>query len=271
MSLPTADDRAHAPEVARICAAYAWQRALGHPSSEDALCRLVVDPAHPDVWDANHASCVRAASEEECARVLTRAEQAFAHCRHRLFVVDPLTPPSFVARLALEDYRELTPTIQMVLRGEVPVRAHAATLRPVVSEEDWQQLAALVRADHQEGARSHDGPLAASVTHGMVKGYRGKFPRAQFFLAYEGAQACAYGAGVVCEDGVGVVEDLFTLPSHRRGGFATALVATAVQHVRTRGCDLVMIGAHASDPPKHLYRALGFHPACLTREYLKQV
>src|SRR5262249_13213156 len=145
--------------------------------------------------------------------------------------VDPLTPPSFVARLALEEYEEMTPTIQMVLRGDVAVRPHAATLHPVASAEDWRQLAALVLADHQEGARSHLGPLSDEVTRATVAGYRAKFPRAQFFLAAEGGRACAYGAGVVCDRGVGFVEDLFTLPSHRRRGIATALIATAVRHV----------------------------------------
>lgn len=266
-----AAENARADDVARICAAYAWQRALGHPTAREPLCQWVVDAAHPDVWDANHASCVRAASQDEIEQLLARAEREFAHCRHRLFVIDPSTPPSFVARLALDDYRELTPTIQMVLRGNVAARPQPAALRPVESEDDWQQLAALVHADHDEGARSHDGPLPDEVTRGMIAGYRAKFPRAQFFLAREGERACAYGAAVVCEDGVGAVEDLFTLPSHRRRGIATALIAAAVQHVRASGCDLVVIGAHASEPPKRLYRALGFVPACITRDYLRTV
>src|SRR4051812_25975529 len=98
----------------------------------------------------------------------------------------------------------------MGLHGEVPVRAHSATLRPIAGEEDWRQLTALLHADHQEGARSHDGPLPEAVTRGMVAGYRAKAPRAQFFLAHDGGRACAYGAAVVCDDGVGFVEDLFT-------------------------------------------------------------
>jgi GNAT superfamily N-acetyltransferase len=263
-------EQARAREVARICSAYAWQRALGHPSFDDGLCRIVVDAAHPDLWDANHVSAVRAASPAEIDQVLASAERAFAHCRHRLFVVDPLTPASFVARLAADDHRELTPTIQMVLQRELPQPSHAATIRPVEGDHDWELLADLLEADHAEGARSHDVPLDPAVTRGMIAGYRAKAPRAQFFLVRDGERACAYGAGVACEDGVGFVEDLFTLPSHRRRGFASALIAVAVRHVRERGCDLVVIGAHASDPPKRLYRALGFVPACLTREYLKQ-
>jgi GNAT superfamily N-acetyltransferase len=262
-------EQARLRDVARICSAYAWQRALGHPSFDDGLCRVVVDAAHPDLWDANHVSAVRAASEAEIEQVLASAERVLAHCRHRLFVVDPLTPASFVARLAADDHRELAPTIQMVLQRELPQTNDVATIRAVASDQDWELLAALLREDHAEGARSHDGPLEPSVTRGMIAGYRAKAPRARFFLVLDGERACAYGAGVVCEDGVGFVEDLFTLPSHRRRGFASALIAVAVRHVRERGCDLVVIGAHASEPPKRLYRALGFAPACLTREYVK--
>jgi len=45
----------------------------------------------------------------------------------------------------------------------------------------------------------------------------------------------------------------------------------AAQHVREQGADCVMIGAHATEPPKHLYAALGFTPVCVTREYLKRL
>jgi len=101
--------------VERVSAAYAWQRALGHETAQNSLCCIVSDPAHPDVWDANHVSGVRASTTAEIEQVLQRADEAFAHCHHRLFVVDPLTPAAFVARLALDDYQELTPTIQLVL------------------------------------------------------------------------------------------------------------------------------------------------------------
>src|SRR5712691_8873641 len=97
--------------IERVSTAYAWQRALGHDAIQDSLCCIVRDPAHPDVWDANHVSGVRASTPAEVNQVLQRADEAFQHCRHRLFVVDPLTPPAFVAQLALDDYHELTPTI----------------------------------------------------------------------------------------------------------------------------------------------------------------
>ena len=149
--------------VSDLCAAYAWQRALGHEVIEAAHCRIVRDPAHPDVWDANHVSGVRAAGAEEIEAVMRAADAA-------------------LARVAGAD--------------------------------------------------------------------------------------CAYGAGALCDNGVGMVEDLFTLPARRRRGVATAIIARAVADLRRRGAGPVLIGAHAGEPPKRLYAALGFAPVCVTREYV---
>jgi GNAT superfamily N-acetyltransferase len=255
--------------VERVSTAYAWQRALGHETTQDSLCCLVKDPAHPDVWDANHVSAVRARTATAIDWVLQRADAAFAHCRHRLFVVDPFTPPAFVARLALDDYQELTPTIQLVLDGSVQAKPRNLDLRPVTTEADWQSLSTLVRQDHVEGARTRGMTIPAEVTQGVVASYHKKWPAYQFFLAREDGMDCAYGAGVLCANGIGMVEDLFTLPDFRQRGIATAMIARAVSYVRSQGAEHILIGALATEPPKRLYAALGFSPVCVTREYIK--
>jgi len=257
--------------VERVCTAYAWQRALGHATIRDSLCCIVWDRAHPDVWDANHVSGVRARTAGEIDQVLRRTEEALGHCHHRLFVVDPLTPAAFVARLALDDYSELVPTIQLILEGQLRAHPRDLDLRPVITEEDWQCLHALVRQDHAEGARTQGLSIPAEVTRGIVASYRKKSPAYQFFLAREDGVDCAYGAGVLCENGIGMVEDLFTLPLFRKRGIATAIIAWVIAQVRSRGAEQVLIGAHATDPPKRLYASLGFSPVCVTREYIKRI
>jgi len=255
--------------VEKVSAAYAWQRALGHEIVQDSFCCIVRDPAHPDVWDANHVSGIRAHTTAEIDQVFRRADEAFAHCRHRLFVVDPFTPPTFVARLALDDYQELTPTIQLVLEGPLQANSRDFDFRPVTTEADWQSLSALVRHDHTEGGRTQGITISEEVTRGVVASYRKKWPAYQFFLAREERVDCAYGAGVLCANGMGMVEDLFTLPDFRKRGIATALIACAVSHVRKQGAEHILIGALATEPPKRLYAALGFLPVCVTREYIK--
>jgi hypothetical protein len=61
--------------VERVCTAYAWQRALGHNTMRDPFCCLVWDRVHPDVWDANHVSEVRARTAADIARVLQRRHE----------------------------------------------------------------------------------------------------------------------------------------------------------------------------------------------------
>ena len=80
---------------------------------------------------------------------------------------------------------------------------------------------------------------------------------------------CAYGASVFCASGMGMVEDLFTLPDFRKRGIATAIIARAISHVRAQEAEQILIGVLATEPPKRLYAALGFSPVCVTREYIK--
>jgi GNAT superfamily N-acetyltransferase len=256
--------------IEKVCAAYSWQRALGHEGAADLLCRVVRDPEHPNVWDANHVSEVRARNAVEIEQVFRRAERALAHCRQLLFAVDPLTPAQFVARLALDDYSELTPTIQLVLDGDLHRAPRAVETRSVTNPDDWDALAALVREDHVEGTRT-GGPLADEVSRGLVATYHKKWPVYQFFIATESGVDCAYGASVLCENGIGMVEDLFTRPTHRRKGIATGLIARAIKHARERGAEQILIGARTTDRPKQLYASLGFTPVCVTRQYIKAI
>jgi GNAT superfamily N-acetyltransferase len=264
--------------IEQIAETYAWYPSVGNRVEETPLARYVCDPQRPDVWDANHLSRVRARDPQEIARVLERADRALAHCSHRMVIVDPLTPDALVARLALDGYRELTPTLQMVLDESSPVaesadprpiRGPAALeLAPVRTEDDWDALYRLTRANHLEGSSSHHLQLDEDVTRGLVAGYRARTAVAQFFLARLGGAPCAYGSAVLGPYGMGIVEDLFTLPEHRRHGIARAIIARAVDHARERGMGPMLIGAHVTEVPKAYYARLGFVPACVTRQYL---
>jgi ribosomal protein S18 acetylase RimI-like enzyme len=54
------------------------------------------------------------------------------------------------------------------------------------------------------------------------------------------------------------VEDVATLPEHRGRGFASAVVARAVEEAEHAGCDFVFLVTDADDWPQVLYRRLGF-------------
>jgi ribosomal protein S18 acetylase RimI-like enzyme len=67
--------------------------------------------------------------------------------------------------------------------------------------------------------------------------------------------------------GVGQVEDVATLPEHRKKGFATAVLLRAVEEARRAGADLVFLVADDEDWPKELYRRLGFDPIGLAYKF----
>jgi GNAT superfamily N-acetyltransferase len=253
--------------LAQIAATFAFQQSVGQTSQDTPLARYVRNPLLADIWVANHVSLVRAQSAREIDEVLARTERALAHCTHRMFIVDALTPPTFVARLALAGYTELSATLHMVLEGELRVPSSPVDLRPVESDDDWEAFFRLLRANHLE-KRVHGLELAEEITRGVVAAHRAKLGAVQFFLAIVEGAPRAYGSSIVAPYGMGIVEDLFTLPEYRKRGLATALIAHAIAYARARGMGPMLIGGYADETPKALYAALGFKPRCLTRQYL---
>jgi GNAT superfamily N-acetyltransferase len=192
-----------------------------------------------------------------------------------MVIVDSLTPDPFVARLALNGYAELTPTLQMVLDGPLAARPARATqsleFRAVTTDDDWQSLYPLVRANHIEGSSSHHLELDAEVTGSTVAVYRSKTSVSRFFLVRCDEVVCAYGSAVVAPYGMGIVENLFTLQEYRRRGIANAIISHAVDYARERGMGPMLIGPHVTETPKTFYAALGFVPQCVTRQYFREV
>jgi hypothetical protein len=138
-------------DLARTIAdAYRWQRRLGNALIAMPHCHIVSDPAHPDVWDSNHADDVTARTEPEIDAVFAAMDEHLGHTRWRVIHTDGFTPDAFLARLALDDFKERPVTIQMALQGDLTDRGAAIDLRPVAGDADWDALL-LVLADHAEG------------------------------------------------------------------------------------------------------------------------
>ena len=254
-----------------IAEAYRWQRRLGHRAIAAAHCHIVADPAHPDVWDANHADDVTARTPDEIAGVLRAMDEHLGHTRWRVVHTDMFTPDAFLARLALDGFEERPVTIQMALDGELARRGAAVDMRAVESDADWNALAKLVRADHLEGRRTSGLDVSAEVSAGMVAGYRAKSPAYRFHLAMQGGAPVAYGAYAVAPNGAGMIEDLFTLPTARGRGIATAMIAAFVDRLRAANCGTIFLGALAGEQAKGLYARLGFRPVALARSWVREV
>ena len=78
--------------------------ALGCTPVVEEGATFFVDPARPDIWDANHARHVRAANADEIDALLARMDDLFAAGSHRRIVVDLDTPDALEARLSLDGW-----------------------------------------------------------------------------------------------------------------------------------------------------------------------
>jgi GNAT superfamily N-acetyltransferase len=255
--------------LARACHTRAGYLALGNETiSSDRVC-FVRNRAAPIIYDANHGTRVRAASGPEIDAVLSCAEELFAGFGHRRFDCDPFTPAAFEARLVLEGYRA-DAELQLILEGLLRASPPRVEIRLARSDADWEVLGRLVRMDHQETAERERRPVYSEIVSAqMVETKRAKCPPLRFWIAQVGGVDAAFLSGWPGENGVGLVEDLFTHPELRRRGVATALLVRAVDDARERGAGAVVIGARPEDTPRRMYAAMGFQPLCVTRQYLK--
>lgn len=251
-----------------IAEAYRWQRRLGHSSLETPYCHIVANPAFPNVWDANHADAVTARSKAEIDGVFAAMDDHLRHTPWRVVHTDGFTPDAFLARLALDGYQERPVTIQMALLGRPADLGTAIDLHPVVSDLDWRELQRLMELDYAEGRKTGDLELSPEFVSSAVAAYRSKGAAYQYNLVIRDGEVVAYGAFAIAPNGVGMIEDLFTLPSARRRGVATAVIAAFVDRLQALGGHTIFLGALASETPKRLYARLGFHPVGLARTWV---
>lgn len=256
-------------ETGRVVAeAYRWQRRLGNQVLKEACCHIIANPSHPQVWDANHADAVTARTDADIASVFAAMEAHLAHTPWRVVHTDGFTPDAFLGWLALKGFAEQPATIQMVLPGDLLDRGAQVQIHPVVDDADWGAVHRLVALDHAEGRRTAQLDVMPEFTSSMVAGYRAKSAHYHFNLVIQEGEPVAYGAFARAPNGVGMIEDLFTHPTARSRGVATAMIAAFSDHLRARGCHTIFLGALAPEHPRHLYARLGFRPVGLARSWV---
>ena len=144
------------------------------------------------------------------------------------------------------------------------------SLRPVVRDEDWEALLPLVAVNHGERQDLADLGLTAAFSWRMTEVWRNKNPAYTLYLAIEDDAPVAYGGCGAAPGGVGMIEDLFTLPVARGRGVARGMIAALVDRLRRAGCRAVFLGAVAEDWPKRLYARLGFRPVGLAQTWVRE-
>lgn len=254
----------------RLCAAVRGYAMLGNEVFDADGATFVRNRACPNRYDSNFVTDIRCRDAAELARLMERVEREFAGFAHRQFHVDPLTPPAVAAHFAMADF-PFTEQLVMVLEGEVRAELRPLEVRAVQDEAGWEDYASLLRADWDETLRRQGKPPAPEVTAEFLIAKRCKAPEAQFWVAYVEGRPVSQFSSWATPDGVGLLEDLFTLPDFRRRGIATTLLAHCAADTRRRGAGPIALSALVDDTPKHLYAALGFVPAHVQRVYTRAV
>jgi GNAT superfamily N-acetyltransferase len=256
-------------QLSRVCESYARYLALGNRTELRPAANFVSNPGLPRLWDANHLSCVRAAHDAEIRALLEAASAHFAALDHEYFILDPLTPQAFEARLVQRGLNS-SAELELLLEGPLaPVSAVAGLeIRLAESDADWETIGVLSRKEEVEEAdKFQREALRPDITQGLVASRRDKSPEVRTWLARSAGVDCAHLSSWPGQNGVGKVEDLFTLPAYRHRGIASALIAHCVADARERGAQEVLIGAMPADTPRLMYEALGFRPYCVMRGY----
>lgn len=236
----------------------------GNEVTETSSGVLVRNRDFPTVRDANFI----AVSAGGASEVLAWAEGAFSDSPHQAFKLDPFSHPSLEATLIAWQYVGGIDLLELVLEGSLQAGRAEVPIRPVATEADWSSLRRLALRNY-EGQTDTSGRPVVTVDLGeaLFGAKRAKAPAVQYFLAEADGVDVAFVSSFADPGGVGIVEDLFTLPGHRHRGIATALIGAAIDHARERGAGPILIGADPADTPKAMYRALGFEPICVQRAY----
>jgi len=231
-------------------------------------CTFVRNRACPRRWDANQVTRIRCRASTDIDLLFENVEREYDGCDHRRFAVDPLTPPSVVARLVLQDY-PFVETVWLGLDGELAGGAPEVDIRLMQTEQDWRNTVPLVEAEWGEALRKQRRAVDNSIVPEFVATKRAKSPPIRHWMAYVGGTACAYFSSWEGRNGIGIIEDLFTLPRYRHRGIATALLHHCVADARAHGASMIIIGALSDDTPKRMYAAMGFRPLLTTRHYTR--
>jgi GNAT superfamily N-acetyltransferase len=186
-------------------------------------------------------------------------------------------------------------TLAGELLGAVPVRrllpaAGDDALVAALTRRGWREEPVLVLARGGDVEPPHAGALAEEVPYGHVRGLRDEWIRSEpwakgdeqvrdaheadrrmfsatptrSFATFEQGRPLAY-ALLVDGGRDAMLEDVYTTPSARGRGLATAVIAAVLHAARAERHELVFVPTDAVGGAGPLYETLGFEPVATLR------
>jgi ribosomal protein S18 acetylase RimI-like enzyme len=222
----------------------------------------ILDARHPRLWDANHLR-VEAPAAPDAAQLDAAARLHFEDLEFQMIsVLHEAVGRALSAPLHTLGYRARH-GLMMALASDPPP---ASPAEAAISEVSRQHLAATRIAGALEGGLvdvevgaqlvSRDALIATVVKERC------------FVVEAAGGQVAArcqlYSDGHVAQ-----IENVYTVPAHRRRGFSRALVTHAAHEARAAGATLVFLVADAGGWPQGFYRRAGFVDGGLLPRFLR--
>lgn len=241
----------------RIFAAEDELLSVGCERTELPWASVLVDRAHPSIYDVNGVRNVRGVPDETTLWQALEAARAGGSRHHRASSRDPEAIHALDAWLLPRSFQRQV-CVAMLL-GAAPARTLPRGLRltevdgvapgPLEAVERCQDE---VRRDEswytREVSRQMDNLAARQIRLGGAR-----------YLAAVTPDGIVAGALLVREAaGLAFIADVGTKPSHRGQGIASALICAAVARASRDGVTHVGLTARRDDPPRFLYERLGF-------------
>lgn len=237
---------------------------VGASTADLGMAQLTYRHGLEDEPTATFLHGLRTTTGQELTATLTRAREITGTSCPRVFL-DRDTPARVEAELVAWDW-QIDAVLQLVLPAGTAQSSPdvGVVIRPA-EPTDWNELASLFRADHEEEDRKSARPIRPDkATQRVVAARQQLHEPVRYFVAIDNGIA-GFVAAWPGEHGTGLVEDLFVRTANRGQKLATALIAHAVTGARTLGAEAIVIGAEPADTPKHLYTRLGFVPTEVLR------
>ena len=134
-------------------------------------------------------------------------------------------------------------------------------VRPLSSEDDWEQSHALRLADLTDEQRAATGRPEHERAATVARRHLVDAGNAVFLGAFAGDELAADQGILDCGGGVARYQDVMTKASHRRRGLTSHLLGATGAWAAARGVRTWVILADAGEAPSRLYQKLGFEPA----------
>lgn len=217
---------------------------------------IVTDVRYPTIYDANHANVLEPAPGLELAEVraaLHPAVRALGIPYEHIEVMDADARTPAVRSLLASAPPRFELDVVMAFEAPGPPAGNGLGAHEVTDLDDafWAAERRILDAFGEELS----GTVGDELTRRSTEVY---VPAGLRFFAVERGGTPVSMAALISLEGVGYIDNVATLPEHRRRGFAEAVTAAALRASVEGGDRLTFLVAEESGRARRIYERMGF-------------